>query len=361
MKNLGLIFILLVLVACENSAKTGAKNSVKKEKLKALIVDGQNNHGIWPKTTVMMQDYLLETNMFDVEVQRTSNTWQGPHSDPPFGVDSLPQLMGLYKVEGMKKNKAVEVPEIDTSFSPNWTDYDVVISNLGWKTAPWTEQTKKSFETYMKNGGGLVIVHAANNAWPDWHEYNKMIGIGGWSDRNTIKHGPQIYFDEEGKQQAQTEESSCGSHGPQMEYIIENRAPSHPIMKDIPDEWLHTKDELYERLCGPAENITVLATAFADAEGNSPPWNKEIKGSDRSEPVLLCVDYGKGRTFHSTIGHADYSMECVGFITTFLRGCEWAATGEVSIALPEDFPGKDDSSSRDYGAGAGYLGDDSRG
>jgi len=28
-------------------------SSIQAEKLKALIIDGQNNHGIWPKTTVM--------------------------------------------------------------------------------------------------------------------------------------------------------------------------------------------------------------------------------------------------------------------------------------------------------------------
>ena len=343
MKNLSLIIILFALVSCKTSTKTESKKFVKKDKLKALIVDGQNNHGIWPKTTVMMQDYLLETNMFEVEVYRTDNTWQGPHSAPPSGVDSLPQLMDLYKVEGLKQNRAVAEPEIDSSFAPNWTNYDVVISNLGWKTAPWPEQTQKSFENYMKNGGGLVIVHAANNAWPEWEEYNKMIGIGGWSDRNTSKDGPQIFFDRDGKQQAHVAESPCGSHGPETEFIIKNRAPSHPIMKGIPLEWLHTKDELYDRLCGPAENITVLATSFSDAEGNGPPWNKEVKGSDRAEPVLLCIDYGKGRTFHSTLGHADYSMECVGFITTFLRGCEWAATGDVSMEVPDDFPGRDAS------------------
>ena len=49
--------------------------------LKALIIDGENNHGIWPKTTMMMKDYLEETGLFEVDIERTANIWLGPHYD----------------------------------------------------------------------------------------------------------------------------------------------------------------------------------------------------------------------------------------------------------------------------------------
>ena len=52
--------------------------------------------------------------------------------------------------------------------------------------------------------------------------------------------------------------------------------------------------------------------------------------------------------FHTTLGHAAYSCECVGFITTFLRGAEWAATGEVTIPIPDDFPTATKSSVRKF-------------
>ncbi|MCC5023159.1 MAG: ThuA domain-containing protein [Candidatus Synoicihabitans palmerolidicus] len=88
-------------------------------------------------------------------------------------------------------------------------------------------------------------------------------------------------------------------------------------------------DECYDRLRGPAENLTILATAYS-----SPTQN----GTGRHEPMLMTITCGEGRVFHSTLGHDDYSFECVGFITTFVRGAEWAATGEVSIPGPTDFP-----------------------
>ena len=33
-------------------------SSAAEEQLKVLIIDGQNNHTAWPKTTVMMKKYL---------------------------------------------------------------------------------------------------------------------------------------------------------------------------------------------------------------------------------------------------------------------------------------------------------------
>ena len=338
MKKISLLLLISSLLSCVESKKPDANKTPFKKKLKALIVDGHNNHGIWPKTTMMMKDYLTETDLFEVDIARTNNNWVGPHFDSSIGLDTIIELLTMYPLAGQADRKVVESPEPDPTFSPNFENYDLVVSNMGWKAAPWPEETRKNFEKYMSEGGGFVSIHAANNSWPAWKEFNKMIGIGGWSDRTTTKDGPQIYYDAQGKMQKQTTEHNCGSHGPQMEFVIETRAAQHPIMKGLPMKWLHQKDELYERLCGPAENVTILATAFSDELANGPPWDKTIKGANRNEPILMCIDYGKGRVFHSTLGHMDYSMACVGFITTFQRGCEWAATGNVTLKVPENFP-----------------------
>ena len=174
-----------------------------------------------------------------------------------------------------------------------------------------------------------------------------MIGLGGWGGRNTAS-GPYVYYNDTGEMVKDPSEGDCGSHGPQQEYILTTRNSSHPIMQGLPKQWLHTKDELYDRLRGPAENITVLATAYSDVEKNGPPWNESVNGTGRHEPLLFTVDYGKGRVFHTALGHMDYSMECVGFITTFQRGAEWAATGNVTQKVPSDFPDASGTSKRDW-------------
>jgi type 1 glutamine amidotransferase len=109
-------------------------------------------------------------------------------------------------------------------------------------------------------------------------------------------------------------------------------------MKGLPATWMHAGDELYDTLCGPAKNVDVLATAHSD------PSNK---GTDQNEPMLMTIRYGKGRVFHTTLGHDVAAMKCVGFITTLQRGAEWAATGKVTQKVPSDFPGADRISKRE--------------
>ncbi len=330
-------------ISCNMQKKTQLSSS---KMLKALIIDGENNHGVWPKTTAMMKDYLEQTGLFEVDIERTKFTWQGPHYDKIEGVEDIETLLQMYPID--QATTAVKEPQPDPDFKPDFSKYDVVVSNMGWKASTWSEAARRDFETFIRNGGGLVVVHAANNSWADWQAYNQMIGLGGWSGRSE-KDGPYVFYDDAGKLVRDTSVGTCGSHGPQHEFVITTRDTEHPITKDLPEKWLHAKDELYDRLRGPAENMTILATAYSDIEINNPTWNDDLKGTGRHEPVLMTINYGEGRIFHSILGHGDKAMECVGFMTTFQRGVEWSATGKVSQTIPKDFPKTDKVSVRGWG------------
>ena len=328
MKTAHVIALIVVL-----SAPTLA--FAQQVKMKALIVDGQNNHRIWPKSTLMMRKYLQETGLFEVDVVRTLYTWRG--EDYP---DEYNELCAhcQHRLE----------PTTDPNFRPDFKEYDLIVPNFGWKSADWPAETKLAFEEYVRDGGGVVIVHAANNAWGDWKEYNRMIGLGGWGDRDE-KSGPYVYFNDDGQLVRDTSPGAGGYHSPiRYEFVIQARKPDHPILRGLPEKWMHTKDELYAKLRGPAENMTILATAFADPE---------LKGTGRHEPCLMTIDYGKGRVFHTTLGHWDYSLACVGFIVTFQRGAEWAATGSVTQSqVPADFPTAKSSSSRVFASSGNQTG-----
>jgi type 1 glutamine amidotransferase len=298
-----------------------------KAKLKALIIDGQNNHGIWPKTTVMMKRYLEDTGLFSVQVERTAYTWQGE------------DLIAKWPVPMKRATQALKEPKSDPSYAPDFQNYDLVVTNFGWQAAPWPADTQVALEHFIASGGGLVVVHAADNSFPEWLAYNQMIGLGGWGGRDET-FGPYVYYDSRGNLVRDTSPGRGGSHGKQHTFLIQTRDPDHPITRGLPLEWLHAQDELYDRLRGPAANLHVLATAYSA---------EETGGTGRHEPMMMTIEYGNGRVYHTPMGHADYSMECVGFITTFQRGAEWAATGQVTLdTLPSDFPDASTVSQRPF-------------
>jgi hypothetical protein len=294
-------------------------------KLKALIVDGQNNHVVWPRSTLMMKQYLEDTGLFTVDVKRSRYTWKAGREE------AFLKYVGI-QTEDLPK------PKEDPDFAPDFAKYDVVISNFGWGAADWPEATRKAFEQFVKNGGGFVSVHAADNSFPLWTAYNRMIGLGGWGDRDE-KDGPYVYYNDAGELIRDSSKGKGGTHGSRHEFPITVRKADHPITWGLPKQWLTNEDECYAKLRGPAENMTILATG----EDQSKP---DAKG--RHEPSLMTIRFGKGRVFHTTLGHDIAALEGVSFITTFTRGTEWAATGRVTQKVPADFPTKEQATRREF-------------
>jgi type 1 glutamine amidotransferase len=280
---LATVFLTLLLMAAQPSFSAGP--------IRVMLLDGQSGgpYHNWQLTTPVMKKELEETGLFQVDVVTA----------PPSGGDF-------------------------SNFKPDFKKYQVIVSNLD--SPDWPLDLMSSFEEYVKGGGGLVTVHAADNAFPNWKAYNLMIGIGGWRGRNE-KSGPMWYW-KDGRIVSDNSPGNAGSHGARLPFLIETRT-EHPILKGLPKAWTHAPDELYATLRGPGENMTVLATAHSD------PSNK---GTDRDEPILMVLSYGKGRIFHTILGHDVAALSGVGFMTTFQRGTEWAATGRVTQRVPATFP-----------------------
>lgn len=292
-------FWLIMLLAMVFFPAFGKQEPVPK----VLIVDGFSNHD-WKQTSAVIKWLLERTGRFEVDVTTIP----------------LDNSNGVI-------------------WDPDFEFYDVVIQNTNNIHKPelkWPEHAQKRLEKFVKDGGGLYVLHSANNAFPDWEEYNKMIGLG-WrsaemgvalevnAQMNLIRH-------ERG-------EGKGTSHGDRFDALVQVMK-RHPINSDYPDAWKTVNTEVYSFPRGPAENLTVLSSAY-DSTDTKKVW-----------PVEWVVSYGKGSVYNSSMGHLWHgevypeSYRCVGFQTTVIRATEWLATGKVTYPLPADFPDKNNSSLR---------------
>ena len=263
--------------------------------IKTLLITGQNNHN-WQVSHVVLKQILENSGRFDVDFAIS----------PEQGKDM-------------------------SGFVLDFSPYQLVV--LDYNGDSWPEVMNRRFVEYVQNGGGVVIYHAADNAFSKWPEFNKICALGGWEGRNE-NSGPYVYW-KDGKLVKDSSAGPGGSHGRQHEYVLNGRDKVHPVVKGLPLKWRHAKDELYDRMRGPGNIRDILYTAYSD---------KVTTGSGSEEPLVFTVDYGNARIFHTMLGHAgattedNIAMLCTGFQVLLLRGAEWAATGKVTQKVPKDFP-----------------------
>ena len=320
---------VLALAAVAAGLLTAAPAAAQDKKIKVLIIDGQNNHQ-WQLTTPLMKKELEDCGRFTVDVATSP---PAPPKAPAKPKEDTPEALAKYKDELAKvKLSEARYNEAMAKFHPDLSRYDVLLSN--YNGLPWSKELNAQLEDLLKEGKiALVIVHAANNSFTGkWAEYDRMIGMG-WRG-NT--YGDRLTLDAAGKEVRVPKGQGPGAgHGSRHPFLITVRDTNHPVTKGMPTEWLHTIDELYQGMRGPVENVQLLATAFAD------PAKGGKASSGQHEPMIWTVSYGKGRVFHTPMGHDVNGMRCVGFQTTLLRGTEWAATGKVTIPIPSNFPTAD--------------------
>ena len=225
------LFVALATLPLASNRLTSAQTPIQ-----VLLITGQSNrYHNWEVSSPIVKRQLEESGRFAVSLKTT----------PPKGATPNQDM---------------------SSFAPRFSDYQVVV--LDYEGFEFSAPVKQALVDYMKNGGGLVVLHAADNAFPGWPEYNEMIGVGGWGgftpgySNRTESAGPKIRW-RDGRIVLDNATPGTAQHPSPHDFLITNRAPEHPIMKGLPSAWLHANDEVYSNLRGPAKNVTVLATAMA--------------------------------------------------------------------------------------------------
>jgi type 1 glutamine amidotransferase len=236
--------------------------------------------------------FLVNLNLFSKEVQsirvlllsgRNNHEWQ----------QTTPFIEKLFMQSGRFSVSVTEKP--DTLKLSDFQKFDVVLSN--WNSWPendlrWPEVTEKALLKFIESGGGFVTFHASTTVFYKWPEFQE-ISTAAWIKDTT-------------------------SHGKISKTIVTITNKKHPVTAGISD--FEIIDELWLN-AAVNPKFEVLGTAS----------NQKITEEGlKSQPAIMVAGYGKGRIFHTILGHDVKAMESEGFRTLLLRGTEWAATGKVS-------------------------------
>jgi hypothetical protein len=293
--------LAIALITALNLAP--ATTSAADTPVKVMIVAGQNNHA-WQKSTPILQQMLVKNGHFEVIMNNS------PASGAPASAWD--------------------------AWQPDFAGVGCVLLNYNGEL--WPERIRKAFTAYVAAGGGVVLIHASNNAFTGWKEFEEMVGLL-WRPKD---FGYSLYFDDNGQIVREQPGQGRGmGHGGQYDWVMTTRDPNHSITWGLPLHWMHKHDELYHGQRGPAENVHILLTAYSDpAPGRS--------GTGKNEPIVWWVPYGKGKVVVNLMGHVGEvgSVQCAGFQTVTCRACEWVATGHCATPVPADFPTADKVSFR---------------
>src|SRR5207249_10508493 len=178
----------------------------------------------------------------------------------------------------------------------NIFDYDLLVLNYcNWERPGLSDAAKSNFIRYLKNGGGLAIIHFANGAWhpslpntkPEdaWPEFYTRICRRVWEHRPPNASGHDAF-------------------GP---FHVEIANLKHPISDGLAP--FDTVDELYFHQAG---DLPIEPLAYA--------VSKEAK---QREPMAWAYNYEKARVFQTVLGHSDESIRRAAALIR--RGCVWAA------------------------------------
>jgi type 1 glutamine amidotransferase len=228
--------------------------------------------------------------------------------------ETAPVLAELLRKDPRLKVGIVETPAFLAS--ERLSDYDVAVLHfMNWETPDPGPKARQNLVDFTRNGGGLVAVHFACGAFQGWPEFEKLVGRV-W-DPNLRGHDP---------------------HGAFEVRMID---VGHPITRGL--KAFETVDELYTCLTGTTP-IKVLAEAKSKVDG-------------KNYPMAFVLQYGKGRVFHSVLGHDVQAFAAPGVGELFRRGCAWAAglpTSSAAVSavsttgiLPVAMQGQDGDPKRD--------------
>ena len=126
-----------------------------------LLIDGRNNHD-WPTTTEALRATLESTGLFEVAVATAPEL--KIHSGlraPAVPDENFADAQGRNS-EVTRAAQQKLAPEW-ASWSPDFSRHAAVI--LNYNGPAWPKPMQAAFVAYVRGGGGVHVIHAANNGF----------------------------------------------------------------------------------------------------------------------------------------------------------------------------------------------------
>ena len=165
--------------------------------------------------------------------------------------------------------------------SPDLKHFDAVVMHFRNTSDRAGMKEYQNLEKFVRAGGGLMVVHWACAAFENIPDFVKLAGRV--CNRKLHIHDPRRVF------------------------RVDIADREHPITKGLAP--FETDDELYTCLDG-TPSIHVLATAVS-------------KVDNKPHPMAFILEYGKGRVFHTPLGHDARAIATKGTSELFRRGAAW--------------------------------------
>ncbi len=155
-------------------------------------------------------------------------------------------------------------------------------------------ELKQSLAAFIRNGKGIVALHAALAIFAEWEAWGDIIG------------------------------GRFDNHPWNKEVTVRVEEPGHPLLQAFTEAEFRVHDEIYQ-VTGPYSRDTHRVLLSLDLEKTGAPNVAEVHRTDGDFALAWIKPYGDGRVFYCGLGHEHDLFWNPAILRFLLDGVQFAA------------------------------------
>jgi len=218
-----------------------------------------------------------------------SRSWGYKHTARPYGAKAfeiMAQRTGAFEAV-IRDNDSLFEPENLKAFDAvvlNNTNEEIFLpeefaklpQDQQARARQRDEMLKNSLADFVRNGGGLAVIHAGVASFAGWPEFGEIVGAR--FDNHPWGAGSTV--------------------------VLRIEEPDHPLTAAFREPYFIVTDEIYQvKEPYSRENLRVLISVDPVRTKITPEQKKLIHREDMDFAMTWVKSYGKGRVFYCALGH----------------------------------------------------------